>query len=72
MCTLGPEYMLLTVDEVAALIKVPVPTLIAWHRDPARGPACVFIGESMRFRLSAVRAWIDMLPSVPLLPELDQ
>ncbi|MEU7906336.1 helix-turn-helix domain-containing protein [Actinoplanes sp. NPDC049118] len=51
---------LLTIDEVAELLKVPVATLRKW-RTSGNGPQGFRIGKYMRFRRSSVEDFIATL-----------
>lgn len=49
---------LLTPKEVASLLQVPLATIYNWrHRNT--GPEAFRIGRHLRFRRSAVAAWIE-------------
>ncbi len=49
---------LLTVEELAALLQVPVATIYRWrlHRE---GPPAVRVGRYLRYPPSGVEAWLD-------------
>lgn len=49
---------LLTIDDVAALLNMPVASLRYW-RVLGAGPRGFIIGRRLRYRLDDVRAWID-------------
>ena len=49
---------MLTVDELAALLKVPVATIYRW-RSQRDGPPGLRIGRYVRFRRAEVDAWLD-------------
>ena len=49
---------LLTITEVADLVRKPVATM-RWWRHIGEGPHSFKIGRDVRYRLSDVRAWID-------------
>ena len=51
---------LLTVQEVADLLKVPPATLYTW-RYVNTGPAAIRVGKYLRYRRSEVRAWLKGL-----------
>jgi excisionase family DNA binding protein len=51
----GDEW--LTTDELAELLKVPVPTVRAWRHNGS-GPEGVRLGRHVRYRRTAVGAWI--------------
>jgi excisionase family DNA binding protein len=55
---LAPPGPLLTAEECAAYIKIPVQTLYDW-RYRGIGPRSHKIGKYLRFRPSEVDAWID-------------
>ena len=53
-------YRLLTSDEAALLLGVPVATLRTWRsRRRGYGPRAVQVGGSIRYRLADLLAWID-------------
>jgi excisionase family DNA binding protein len=52
-----PVDELLTLDEVAAYLKLPVATLRKW-RVEGRGPAAFRLGKHLRYRRSTVEAFI--------------
>ncbi len=53
-------YRLLTSDEAALLLCVPVATLRVWRsRRRGYGPRAVQVGGSVRYRLADLLAWID-------------
>ncbi len=47
----------LTTEELAELLKVPVPTVRAWRHNGS-GPEGVRLGRHVRYRRSTVAAWI--------------
>lgn len=49
---------LLTPQEVAAWLGVPVATLYQW-RHARKGPRCLKVGRHLRYRVSDVDAWLD-------------
>lgn len=49
---------LLTVEEVAALLRVERGTLYTWNY-MGRGPVCQKVGSRLRYRRSDVLAWLD-------------
>ena len=49
---------LLTIDEVAALTRMPVATL-RWHRHCGTGPTSGKVGRRVVYREDDVNAWID-------------
>jgi hypothetical protein len=54
------DHRLLTSDEAALLLGVPVATLRTWRsRRRGYGPRAVQIGGSIRYRLPDLLAWID-------------
>lgn len=51
----GGEW--LTTEELATLLKVPVPTVRAWRHNGS-GPEGVRLGRHVRYRRTAIGAWI--------------
>jgi len=49
---------LLTVEDLAAYLEVPVATIYAW-RHHRNGPPGFRVGRHLRFRWSDVERWID-------------
>ena len=49
---------LLSTDEVARILVVPVSTLYCW-RYKGTGPKAYRVGKHLRFRLSDVMAWLE-------------
>ncbi len=49
---------LLTVEDLAAYLEVPVATVYAW-RHRRQGPPGFRVGRHLRFRWSDVERWID-------------
>lgn len=49
---------LLTTEELAAYLKVPVKTLYEW-RLKNKGPAAIRVGRSLRYSETAVREFLD-------------
>ena len=49
---------LLSTDEVARLLIVPVATLYTW-RYKGTGPKAYRVGKHLRYRLSDVLAWLE-------------
>jgi len=47
----------MTTDELAELLKVPVPTVRAWRHNGS-GPEGVRLGRHVRYRRSTVVEWI--------------
>jgi excisionase family DNA binding protein len=52
-----PDDELLTLDEVAAHLKVPAATLRKW-RAQRSGPAAFRLGKHLRYRRSAVESFL--------------
>lgn len=52
------EHQLLTSEEVAELLRVPVSTLYYW-RYQRRGPKALRIGRSLRYRLRDIEAFLE-------------
>jgi excisionase family DNA binding protein len=55
---------LLTAQEVAALLIVPVSTLYHW-RSVGQGPAGFRIGKQLRYRAADVTAWLEERATSP-------
>jgi excisionase family DNA binding protein len=49
---------LLTIEEVAAVLRVPVDTLYYW-RSTGYGPQALKVGKYLRWRPVDVEAWIE-------------
>jgi len=59
-------YRLLTSDEAALLLGVPVATLRTWRsRRRGYGPRAVQVGGSIRYRLADLLAWIEEHTETP-------
>ena len=59
-------YRLLTSDEAALLLGVPVATLRTWRsRRRGYGPRAVQLGGSIRYRLADLLTWIDEHTETP-------
>jgi excisionase family DNA binding protein len=56
--SVAPPDPLLTAEECAAYLKIPLQTIYDW-RYRGIGPRAYKIGRYLRFRLSDVDAWID-------------
>ena len=54
LITLPP---LLTVQELARFLRIPVKTLYQWHY-LGTGPAAIRVGRHLRYRRSAVAQWL--------------
>jgi excisionase family DNA binding protein len=55
--TLSTCDRLWTIDDVSAVLGVPVQTLYPWrHRH--EGPPCMRLGKHLRFDPDQVRAWV--------------
>ncbi len=57
---------LLTIDEVADYLSIPVGTLYQW-RYKGTGPRGLRVGRHVRYRRSEVEAWLDRVTD-PLQP----
>ncbi|MBD3946344.1 helix-turn-helix transcriptional regulator [Nocardioides ganghwensis] len=55
---------LLSPQDLAALIAVPVATVYRW-RSAGSGPRGYRIGKHVRFRMSDVEAWLDACADQP-------
>ncbi len=53
-----------TADELAALLRVPVETVITW-RYRGKGPPFLRIGRYIRYDPAEVRAWLDSRRNLP-------
>jgi excisionase family DNA binding protein len=51
---------LLSPDDLASLLKVPVKTVYNW-RTEGKGPKGIRVGKYVRFRREDVEAWLDRL-----------
>ncbi len=49
---------LLTVEDVAKLLQVPVATVYRW-RQHREGPPAVRVGKYLRYSPAAMQAWLD-------------
>ena len=54
----GDDGKLMTVAEVAEYLGVPVATIYQW-RHQGTGPQGMKVGKHVRYRRSAVDAWLD-------------
>ena len=55
--TLGDDEDLLTEQDAADLLQVPLSTLRRWRRE-GKGPPCLKIGRQVRYRQVAVQRWL--------------
>ena len=55
--TLGDDEDLLTEQDAAELLQVPLSTLRRWQRE-GKGPPCLHIGRQVRYRQVAVQRWL--------------
>ena len=53
-----PEEPLLTPDELAAFLRVPVATIQSW-RTKRTGPRGYRVGKHVRYRRADVEAWLE-------------
>ncbi len=63
----GQGERLLTVEEVAEWLGVPVGTIYAW-RYRSTGPASYKVGRHVRFRRGDVERWLEDLRTEPIQP----
>ncbi len=49
---------LLSVEELAGYLGVPVATIYDWRVD-GKGPRAIHVGRHVKFAVSDVRAWVD-------------
>lgn len=54
----GAMERLMSADEVAEFLSVPVATLYQWRHKGA-GPAAYRVGRYLRYDPKAVRSWLD-------------
>jgi excisionase family DNA binding protein len=54
---MGNDEGLLTEQDAAELLQVPLSTLRRWHRE-GKGPPCLQIGRQVRYRQVAVQRWL--------------
>jgi hypothetical protein len=54
---LAPDEKLLTPDELAAILVIPVRTLAKW-RSQRTGPVALTIGNHVRYRQVHISAWL--------------
>ena len=55
--TLGDDEDLLTEQDAAELLQVPLSRLRRWQR-AGTGPPCLQIGRQVRYRRAAVQRWL--------------
>ncbi|KQY77548.1 excisionase [Microbacterium sp. Root1433D1] len=53
---------LMTIEQVADVLQVPVDTVYAW-RSKQYGPPAFKVGKYLRWKPEVVEAWIDAQPS---------
>lgn len=54
---LAPDERLLTPDELAAILVIPVRTLARW-RSQRTGPIALTVGNHVRYRMNHVNEWL--------------
>lgn len=54
---MGDDEGLLTEQDAAELLQVPLSTLRGWRRE-GKGPPCLKIGRQVRYRQTAVQRWL--------------
>jgi excisionase family DNA binding protein len=54
---MGDDEGLLTEQDAAELLQVPLSTLRRWQRE-GKGPPCLHIGRQVRYRRVAVQRWL--------------
>jgi len=54
---MGDDEGLLTEQDAAELLQVPLSTLRRWQRE-GKGPPCLRIGRQVRYRQSALQRWL--------------
>ncbi|HKT57901.1 MAG TPA: helix-turn-helix domain-containing protein [Microbacterium sp.] len=51
---------LMTIDEVAEILRVPVKTIYEWRSRPLPyGPPAIKVGRYLRWKVTTVEAWIE-------------
>ena len=55
---IGGLEPMLTIDELAEYLTIPVRTLYDW-RQAGRGPRAVHVGRQLRYRVCDVSAWLE-------------
>lgn len=58
--SLDAVRQLLTIEQVAELLQVPVDTLYYW-RSTKYGPQAMKVGKYLRWRQDAINAWLESL-----------
>jgi excisionase family DNA binding protein len=56
---------LLTIEQLADRLQVPVGTIRKWRAQGSGGPPGIRIGKYVRYRPSDVDAWLNTLPGMP-------
>lgn len=56
--TVGGLESMLTIDELAEYLVIPVRTLYDW-RQAGRGPRAVHVGRQLRYLISDVQGWLE-------------
>jgi excisionase family DNA binding protein len=57
---------LMTTDELATFLRVPVRTLEAWRQArPPKGPPFLRVGGQIRYRPEAVQEWLNRQETTP-------
>jgi len=54
------QERLITQDELADLLQVPVRTIEDWRQNDY-GPPCIRLGRRVRYRVRSVYEWLDRL-----------
>lgn len=62
--TATEEIELLTAQQVADALGVPVSTIYRW-RSAGSGPVGIRVGKHLRYSAADVRAWLDELRASP-------
>lgn len=60
----SPNEQLLTVDDLARLLRVPKATIYRW-RSTGDGPSGYTIGRYVRFRRAEVETWLEQRADEP-------
>jgi excisionase family DNA binding protein len=50
---------LLTIEQLAEYLQIPVRTIHDWRHRRGGGPRAVKVGRHLRYRMSDVQAWLE-------------
>lgn len=68
--TQHPPDRLLTPQEVADYLGIPLTTLFRWRWDGGKGPRGHRVGRHLRYRSEDVEAWLAEQADEPRTPDL--